>query len=225
MNSPDHYPLHFQAGHLFLEVDDEWWIVDTGAPTSFGTNSRIVLAGQEFSVAPNFLVVDASQLSEYISMECTGLLGMDILGKFDLLLDPANQILEVSAGELEFEGEVVSLENLMGLPVVTAQIEGRPYRMVFDTGAQISYFQHQSLREFPQEGKMTDFYPGFGQFETDIHIVEAEVGGLAFTLRCGTLPGLLGASFRMTGADGIIGNKILVDRRTGYSPRRNLLVL
>ena len=41
----------------------------------------------------------------------------------------------------------------------------------------------------------------------------------------GTLPGLLGMTLMMAGAQGIIGNQILTNRVVGYFPRRRLLVL
>ena len=40
----------------------------------------------------------------------------------------------------------------MGIPIVTAQIGGRAYRMFFDTGAQISYLQSDALKTFPAAG-------------------------------------------------------------------------
>ena len=66
----------------------------------------------------------------------------------------------------------------MGIPIVIAQIAGRDYRMFFDTGAQISYFQDDSLTDFPASGSITDFYPGFGQFQTDTYLIEISLGVL-----------------------------------------------
>ncbi|MBC8236554.1 hypothetical protein H8E77_43970, partial [bacterium] len=99
------------------------------------------------------------------------------------------------------------------------------YRMFFDTGAQISYFQEDTITDFPSAGTVTDFYPGVGQFQTDTHQVQVELGESAFTLRCGTLPSLLGATLMMAGTSGIIGNQIMENRVTGYFPRRNVLCL
>jgi len=48
----------------------------------------------------------------------------------------------------------------MGIPIVTARIADRDYRMFFDTGAQFSYFQEDSLSNFPYAGSVTDFIQG-----------------------------------------------------------------
>ena len=97
--------------------------------------------------------------------------------------------------------------------------------MFFDTGAQISYFQDEEVMgAFPNAGTMEDFYPGFGRFQTDTRNVDLLFGGEAFTLRCGTLPGLLGMSLVIGGASGILGNIVLQDRVVGYFPRRKKLL-
>jgi hypothetical protein len=114
----------------------------------------------------------------------------------------------------------------MGIPIVTVWIRGTSCRMFFDTGAQISYLQNDEIRaSFPAIERVTDFYLGMGQFETDTHRVDIALGSLDLTIRCGRLPGILGAMLMMAGTEGVIGNEILMKRKSGYFPRRNLLVL
>lgn len=97
--------------------------------------------------------------------------------------------------------------------------------MFFDSGAQISYFQDESLTTFPSAGTITDFYPGFGQFQTETHLVDLILEEARYTLRCGALPGLLGMTLLMANTEGIIGNEILLNHTVGFFPRRQQLVL
>jgi len=97
--------------------------------------------------------------------------------------------------------------------------------MFFDTGAQISYFQDDSITDYPYAGPVEDFYPGLGQFVTETHIVDLKIGECIFSLRCGRLPDLLEMTLLMTGTQGILGNQFLHDRKVGYFPRRKILVL
>ena len=46
--------------------------------------------------------------------------------------------------------------------------------MFFDTGAQISYFQSPSLKDFPSNGTVKDFYPAIGEFETETYLLDLE---------------------------------------------------
>ena len=113
----------------------------------------------------------------------------------------------------------------MGIPIVTAGISGHEFQMFLDTGAQISYLQDEILETFPKSGSLTDFYPGFGTFETETYSAKVTLGNVQFSLRCGTLPQLLGMTLMMGGTQGILGNDIFRDRKIGYFPRRGLLVI
>ena len=102
-----------------------------------------------------------------------------------LLIDIEKQEITFSKEELTFEGASLALDHFMGIPLLDAEIGGESYRMFFDTGAQVSYFQHRSLKSFPPVGSLTDFYPGYGEFVTETHQVEVCLGGQMMTLRCG----------------------------------------
>lgn len=221
----DNLPLQLRNGHLFLELDGELWVIDTGAPTSFGTPRGLIIAGEQFSPGTNYLGLTAATLSEFIGVPCVGLLGADVLGRFDHIFDTAGGTLTVSTAELSHDGQSVRLDKFMGIPIVTVRVGGSEFRMFFDTGAQISYFQNDSLTEFPFAGSVTDFYPDAGQFQTDTYEVPVSLGGVVFTLHCGTLPGMLGITLMMAGTAGIIGNEILNNRTVGYFPRRGTMSL
>ena len=218
-------PLIFNNGHLFVELEGQMWLFDTGAPTSFGASERLRIADEQFSLCSSYFGLTAATLSQYVGVECSGLLGADVLGRFDHILDTAGGRLTVSTTELSHEGQSVRLDEFMGIPIVKASVGGNNYRMFFDTGAQISYFQEDSLAEFPSAGSVTDFYPGAGEFQTDTHEVPITLGNISFLLRCGCLPGLLGATLMMADTQGIIGNQVLIDRIVAFFPRRGLLSL
>lgn len=217
-------PLHFFNGHLFLETDGNWWLFDTGAPSSFGSDP-IVFEGQEPAIPSSYMGLSAVQLSGFVGRPTSGIIGADILNNFDLLIDAQNGRLTLSKEEVTLEGEVLPVSDFMGIPRITAKIGGEERTMFFDTGAQISYFQDESLETYPAAGLVTDFFPGIGQFETKAYLVNVELGGGTCELRCGSLPGLLGMTLMMAGVEGIIGNEILKDRVAGYFPRRRMLVL
>ncbi len=218
-------PLILKNGHLFVELAGNLWLFDTGAPTSFGESTALMLDEQPFTISKSYLGLSASTLSEFVGIPCYGLLGTDVVGQFDHLLNSVNETLTISKTELKHSGRELSLSEFMGIPIVTAQIAGQNYRMFFDTGAQISYFQNDSLKQFPADGVVTDFYPGFGEFQTSTHQVEVSLGDKRFTLRCGALPHLLGMTLMMADTQGIIGNQVLANRLIGFFPRRRALCL
>lgn len=140
----DALPLIFRNGHLFVEIEDKLWLLDTGAPSSFSEIADLVLAGKQFKLGKSYLGLSAAILSRSIGVQCAGLLGVDILQHFDHILDFPSRTLSVSTTVLEHSGQQLCLSAHLGIPILTAQIAGSDYRMCFDTGAQISYFQDES---------------------------------------------------------------------------------
>lgn len=219
------FPLQFRDGHLFLEVDRELWLIDTGAPRSFGNATSVTITGERFGVGAEYGGLSAEELARAVGVPCMGLLGADVLGRFDHVYDIAGGRLSLSTGELTSSGQELRLDEIEGIPIVTARVGDREHRMFFDTGAQLSYFHGDRIAEFPPAGSFTDFHPTCGRFETDTHHVPVSLGAERFTLRCGSLPSALRASLMLADTDGIVGNEILVGRTVGYFPRRRLMVV
>ena len=218
-------PLAYRNSHLFLQLEDGLWLYDTGAPASFGDPAALRLLGQNFEIPDGYMGLNAAGLSGAVDVDCLGLLGADVINAFDQILDVAGGRLTISEGELRHPGEVLGLDEFMGIPIVSATVAGEPFRLFFDTGAQLSYLQDDLIEKYPSAGLMEDFYPGCGRFETETHMVVINLGSQTHTLRCGQLPGLLGMSLKMADTAGILGNSILQDRTVGYFPRRSMLSL
>ncbi len=217
------YPLLFESNHLFVILDNKKWLIDTGSPVSFGEPDSLTINDNSFDLSDTYGNLDTDALSEHIGIEVLGLIGVDILNHFDILLDLPSGVMSVSKEELPMEGTIVPLEQFMGIPIIEAVIDGRTQKMFFDTGAQISYWQDEALNSFPSLGKVTDFYPGFGEFETETYQLELSIGTESNKLICGSLPGLLSETLMMASAQGIIGNEIMKDQILGYFPRRKHL--
>ena len=219
--------LTVQNSHLYVELEGALWLLDTGAPSSVGRVPQLAIEGVSFGLVPDFFGLNADTLSDFVGVPCAGLLGADILNQFDLLFDLAGGTLTVSTSELPAPSPSVNLavELFMGIPIVTADIAGSTFRLFFDTGAQISYFQGESLTEFPNAGDADDFFPGFGAFQTPTYRMPVSLGGESFLLRCGRLPEMLAATLMMANTQGILGNTVLMNRTVGYFPRRERLCL
>jgi hypothetical protein len=224
------HPLSLEEGHLFLTLEGEKWLVDTGADVSFGRPRRLTLAGETFEVPRDLSLIFASPetLSRDVGVEITGLIGNDILTRFDWVFDvPAGRAI-CSRDELELEGEVLETHPFAGLPIIDARIgDEEGVRVLFDTGAQIGYIDPERIRRFPRVGTFSDFSPLHteGRFETPLHDVDVGLGENRYTLKTGVLPGgLLKPLLTLAGADGIVGVETFRHGRAGYFPRRRQLV-
>ncbi len=218
-------PLIFDKGHLLLPRPNGLWVLDTGAPTSFGFLQSLEIAGQQFACPARFMGLDAGILGRHIGLEVSGLIGTDVLDQFDIVFSlKAGEVL-FSKDAIEMQGTELQMEAFMGVPIIPALMGGQEQRMFFDTGAALCYWQGSDLSSFPPKGTVTDFYPGFGEFEVETHLVPLDLMGRATTVVCGALPGMLGNTLGLAGVDGILGNAIMMDAQVGYFPRRQKLVL
>src|SRR4051794_23538285 len=87
-------------GHVFCEIDSELWLLDTGAPTSFGASRSVAVAGEQFNLATSYLGLTSETLSQFVGVPCVGLVGADVLGRFDHIFDAPGIRLIVSTAEL-----------------------------------------------------------------------------------------------------------------------------
>jgi len=115
-------PLIFERGHLFATAGNGTFLLDTGAPVSFGRVSAVTLDGQRFTVAPTYLGLTKEVLSSHVGRDVDGLLGADILNQFDTLIDVGHSRVLFSEGPVEFGGEELALDDFMGIPILTATI-------------------------------------------------------------------------------------------------------
>ena len=220
------YPLTLKNDHMFLELENGFWLVDTGAPSSFGSEITVKIEGIDYEInSSEYMGMTVGQLQESTGVELVGLLGGDILNNFDFIFDCPNEIVEISGNKLEHGGTSIKLKEFMEIPIISVRIRDREFKMFLDTGAQISYLQDEIIESFLDSGSMTDFYPGFGSFDTETYLVDIFLKDIKFSLRFGTLPLLLGMTLMIGGTEGILGNDVFIGRKVGYFPRRKLLVI
>ena len=222
---PQTHPILFRNNHIFIEIRGKLWIYDTGSELTFGTEDVSLLgAPQPISRTYNGMV-SAADLSKLVKEEVAGLLGTDILNRYDHIIDLKKNTLTVSDDELKVDGFSQPLEFFMGLPTLFAMIESRPRNFVFDTGAPICYYQGDIPPSATPGPIIKDFHPGFGTFESPSNFFNIELFGVRHRLQFGRLPDLMGMALGMTKCDGILSNELMRDRITGYFPRRKELVL
>jgi len=219
------FELKLLQKHLYLSLENQLWLFDTGAPQSFGEGGKLVILEKEFPIATSFMGLDANKVSEHAGVEMQGLLGADIINHFDYRIDVQNESIEISEDSIEMGQSPLQINEFTGIPILTAEIGGAEYSMFFDSGAQYSYFQGDGLSSFPALGTVADFYPGVGPFETDTFSVPMKIGSVDISTQCGKLPDLLAMTLSMADTSGIIGNELLLDRVVTYSPKRNLISL
>jgi len=217
-------PLVFRKNHLFVEIAGELWVYDTGADSSFGEHPTSLI-GPAKEIAADYAGFTAADISGFLHERVSGIIGADLINDLDHIIDLRTNSLTVSDGQLNCDGHVQTLDFFMGVPMLEAHVDEKPYNFFFDTGAQISYYQGTLPPDAEPAGELKDFFPAIGEFTTQTYRFPIRLKGFSPIVRCGKLPSLMGMSLSMANVTGILGNGLMRSRVTGYSPRRNQLTL
>jgi hypothetical protein len=220
-------PMIVRKGHILLRGGHgRLAILDTGSPMSIGRGAEYRVAGQVFNPSTAMQsVLEAA--GNHIGRRVDWLFGHDFFAQNRVVIDwPARRARILNPDEPTPRGFGVPIELVMGVPAVTGRSSRGRVRAVIDSGAALSYVPADVVQGLTPVGKSTDFYPGFGEFETDVWRVRTEIGGRAITIRAGILPPMLQMMFGLVlGADGwIVGSDFFRNRAMVIDYRNNRIV-
>jgi hypothetical protein len=80
------YPIRLINNHIIVDAEQQL-IVDTGSPVSFHSSGMINLCGESIAVKTSIPGVSADYLSSKVGTRIDGLLGMDIIHRYPLMID------------------------------------------------------------------------------------------------------------------------------------------
>lgn len=202
------YYLEAVDGHLIARIEDKAVLIDTGAPVSVGNGERWYFLNKVHQPGKDYLGVTTEYLTKMVGHRVDLLLGMDILGEFHVTIDLARNHLRISPVSMLQGGVRLHLETMQGVPVCKGRLDGQEIQLFVDTGSKFSYLGHKLVEKFTPAGREKDFFPGAGEFETDVYEVPIQIGKEQVGLRCGVLPKLIEKAVLLTGTRGIIGAEL-----------------
>jgi hypothetical protein len=182
-------------------------LVGTGSPTTIHETNRLSFLGMDYPVQTQYAGANLPALRNQTGIpNLTTLLGMDVLSGYKVVFDYAGLRMVFDSEPVDFDGSVLPLELIQGIPVLLVECQGRNIKMFLESGAKLSYIAPGFSNGLPPQGVVQDYYPGLGAFETQTYHLDLHTGGVQFQLRCGNLPAQLRGLLDNTGVQGIIGS-------------------
>lgn len=199
------YTINNFDNHLIIEDNGKTILVDTGSPFSIFDGTSLDFCGRQFPKGLSMCSADA--ISDLLGMHVDALVGNDILKCFNVLIDYAESAITLSDEALNLPGAIeLPFDMSFGVPKVNMTLQDIERRFFLDTGAKISYVSSQMTQSLESVETVSDFYMGFGNFDTPIYNMEASVVGQSFNVRVGNLPPILeGTLIGLSGTAGVIG--------------------
>ena len=213
------YRLFESENHLFVQLPEGPFLVDTGSLMSFGTTGSITFAGETSPLHERAgmlgMNISMSTIRKLVTGPCSGLIGMDVLGKHTVRF-------HLRAGELQIgddgddadRGLMLASASVMGVPMIGIHCRGSDLRALFDTGAQYGYvLQRDVVDGLDVAGHITDYNPMLGDISSDswslpYQLID-EKGAIMGPLMHETVGFLEAGLLGMIGADAIIGWHVL----------------
>ena len=87
------FDINLYDGHLIINDNDQKVLVDTGSPKSIGRSNHFVFMDQEYNCTTSYLGTDIPSISKLMDYDIDVLMGMDVLGRYEMLTDYKNATL------------------------------------------------------------------------------------------------------------------------------------
>jgi hypothetical protein len=226
-NSTDSFIRKYELtrdGYLMIPNGEGVLLVDTGAPISFG-RGFIGVPGvpphPPESLAEGLTI---EWLVEHIHHPFDGLVGAEVLRERTLVIDPTNGTLDLTQTIISSDGGV-PIRHLQNVPIFDGKIASQVSPVIFDTGAPLGFVPVNMVRGLTPIDRISEFYPMFGPFETDVYELPLEIGDEQQVLRFGTFPEKIEQMHAQAGMPVLIGLGLLKHYRISVGLREQRLML
>ena len=200
------FDINLFDGHLIIDNNGQKVLVDTGSPVTIGRSDHFMFMDQEYKSMTSLMGHDISSISEMMGYDIDVLMGLDVIGEYEMFTDYKNGKVTFSSEKIPFEPVCTTpITREMGAICVILRVKGKDVKLALDTGAKISYIAESYTSDENETEFRKDFHPAIGQFETPIYAMEASVDGRSFPVNFGKLPSLFAMSLQMVGIEGAIG--------------------
>lgn len=200
----------FENGYVLVEQDSGFVILDSGSPISFCENGCIVFGEESLSCDTSCSFVDNSLLTEKVGRRIIGIMGTDLMNRFDHLVFflRENGESHIFINGCHHDGDLNSM-NIMGVGTADLEINGQIHTVFVDTGAVTSYIHSSFVEGMEPCGEVGDFHPSYGDFTTKLYEMNIVAFKHTYPVKFGTLPGMAEMALKMVGVDGIVGTDFL----------------
>ena len=222
------YNYTLQNNHYIVEIEGSKYLLDTGSPWSFFLKPElrsVVINGQYHQLPYNMMGLDIRATHELVGADIDGFIGMDIIKETSLTFYKNG---EMCFGAVNEEGTCLELlNNNYGLIKLNMSCNGVDGALLVDTGARYGYGSeaifnnNQNIKPF---GRIRDYNPRIGHFESDIYRFTANFGPIHKQLELGNSVEVR-RDLRATGCSAVANITSLFDEVCVIDFQRNRMIV
>ena len=228
LNPSSKFQLHLIEKHAFIQVDSLNILIDTGAPSSLSMKGSFSFLGKTYTCPSKSFGFDLENISELLGHTIDVLMGNDILSNHMVEFNYREHYVafDTSGGFADIPtSQEFTIEQFMGIPVVTLHVNQQAIKCFLDTGATLSYLNPAITQRYTSKGTKEDFYPNIGKFLSPVFEVAARMGELEFLMDVGHLPELFALTLTLSNTQGILGYDFFASFKVRLNLRENKLTI
>jgi hypothetical protein len=218
------FPYTIENGLCMIQIGEKSILVSTGVPESMCTCGEFILEDKHFKTKPQSLRLTPPQLSTEIGLVVEGVLGADLLTRFDYRFNPFRQEFWISQEEIHPYGYAYHFDLYRSVPVVSVWIESRETKVFFNTGSKHTLLVPEIATRFPQVDVAKVFYPGIGWYETPLYRILIWMSGNDVELDVGLPHPSLLPMLQSNHAKGVLGCDVLQGPGVFLASRRREVI-
>ena len=218
------YNFKVSNNHILVNIDDEYYVIDTGSPYSFFYNDeKITIDGKEYT--SNRQLASRQEVEKLVGAEINGFIGFDIISKTGITVDfLENTIMfDVKQGHICYflnsdEGYCCTKDCVIN----GKQLE----RTIIDSGACISYVNRKFLDLSKKTGETyIDYSPIIGKisgeyYEVAIDKVTLGSGDYHHVIKVGKMT----SDMERIGVDAFIGLLDIIKDEEKLAPNKTVSI-
>lgn len=220
------YPCYLLDRLVFFETEGDRVLLETASPHSVSEHGAIRLCGEIIPVRSEFNNMTTRDFSRQLGARFSVFLGSNILSEFDFIIDLANQKIIFSRGPLQIPGEEIRTVNRYQCPpAVQCRLNEQKIILGIDSGAKISFLNTEYVTNYESIGTETDYFPGFGEFSSEVYLIPIQIGNQEYCFKFGTVPRILEYGHGHSDIVGVIGTELFEQGPVCFSNKKNTLTL
>lgn len=196
------------SGRLAFDVEGHSVLLYTGSPVSIGNRDHWRLLGRSIMLHLEYNGLTTDIISKILGVRIDVILGMDALQNLNIMIDRYKQEIFLSREPIKPGKINLKLSMQKDIPITEMKLAENSSKLILDTLLNLTFLSSKVLSKYPIVDKINDFYPGVGNFETNVHQVPLLIDRKNIFLNCGVLPQSLEIALQQSGINGILGTGI-----------------
>lgn len=222
----EEFQIEWHNGYPLIHSGSDIILVATGSQETIHITRQFQFFGQVHQVVTQYNHTDIPTLQRWIHPKITTMLGMDIMSRCSVFFDLAGGMIRFDEVKpCHLFSQPFGIKTVMAIPVLKAIVNGHKIDVFLESAAKVSYLRNTLIGDREPSGVQSDFFPGYGNFDTKTWKLPTSVEAKDCEVEYGVLPARLSPLLEGARPQGILGIDFLRQFRVCLDVRNRQMTI